>query len=57
MTADIESLVLERLGLIRSDIAELKREAVAVNVQLVAISLEFLCSPITGKTTSWAIFG
>ena len=37
MTADIESLVLEHLRSIRADIAELKREAVATNVQLTAM--------------------
>jgi hypothetical protein len=37
MTADIESLVLEHLRAIRADIAELKREATATNVQLAAM--------------------
>lgn len=34
MTVNIESLVLEQLRAIRSDIAELKRETASVNVQL-----------------------
>ena len=37
MTAEIESLVLEHLRAIRSDIAELKREALTTNVQLSAM--------------------
>jgi len=34
MTADIEHLVLEQLRAIRADVAELKREAGATNLQL-----------------------
>lgn len=37
MAAEIESLVLEHLRLIRADIAELKREAAATNLQLAAM--------------------
>jgi septal ring factor EnvC (AmiA/AmiB activator) len=34
MTADMDSLVLEQLRAIRADVAELKREAGATNLQL-----------------------
>lgn len=37
MTADIESLVLERLRAIRADIADIKREVTANSVQLSAM--------------------
>ncbi len=37
MTDDVESLVLEHLRAIRTDIAELKREVAATNLQLSAM--------------------
>ncbi len=37
MTAEMEYLVLEQLRAIRADVAELKREAAATNVQLAAM--------------------
>lgn len=37
MTAEIENLVLEHLRLIRSDIADLKRETSSINVQLASM--------------------
>lgn len=41
MTAEIENLVLEHLRLIRSDIADLKRETSSINLQLASIGQQF----------------